>query len=315
MPITANSLQGFLAVYAQQSLQQFIADAPLLNRLTTNFDTSIASGGLSVTTRLPTNVWGAPNDLAANGWASTPATASQVTITLKEQAYDIPFNELEFATITPTMLQNLYFPSMIKQLANGVVVDALNNVTSSVFTTKMNVASSSLLTVTGATSSLQYASQLLTQNEVPQDGRFAYVSPTAYASIVAGVTPTYIYGSPDAIRDYKGLRLIDFDPVYQYPRFYDGTLPSGGNKYSSGDKLIGVAGHSQGLVAAMRAPIDVNNGLVQSATAVDKSSGISLQVRLVYDVSKPMWRLAVVTIFGTAAGNPKAIVPIITNTV
>lgn len=315
MPITANSLQGFLAVYAQQSLEQFIADAPVLNKLTTNFDTSIASGGVSVTTRLPSTVWGAPNDLATNGWASTAASASAVTINLKERNYDVKFNELEFATITPTMLQNLYFPSMVKQLANGVVVDALNNVTSSYFTTTMSVNSSSLLTVVGANSSLQYASQLLTQNEVPETGRFAYVSPTAYAGLVNGITPTYIYGSPDAIRDYKGLKLIDFDPVYQYPRFYDGTLPQGGTKYSSGDKLVGVAGHGQGIVAAMRAPIDVNNGLVQSATAVDKSSGISLQVRLVYDVSVPAWRLAVVTIFGTAAGNPAAIVPIITKTV
>lgn len=323
MAITANSLQGFLAVYAQQSLEQLIADAPVLNRFTTNFDTSIASGGVSVTTRLPNIVWGTPNDLATNGWASTPASASSVTITLKERNYDLPFNELEFATITPTMLQNLYFPAMTKQLANGIVVDAINNVTSSVFTTTMTVNSSSQLSVIGATSSLQYASQLLTQNEVPEVGRFAYVSPAAYSGLIQGVSSTYIYGSPDALREYRGLKLIDFEPVYQYPRFYNASVPQGGSyvgQAGSGtvvtnDKLIGIAGHGQGLVAAMRAPIDVNNGLVQSATAVDKSSGISLQVRLVYDVSKPLWRLAVVSIFGTAAGNPKAIVPILTNSI
>jgi len=107
---------------------------------------------------------------------------------------------------------------------------------------------------------------------------------------------------------------LGFD-LYKYARLSGSTKPLGGDSYTGGDKLIGFAGNSNGLVAAVRAPVDVNNGLVQSATAVDPSSGLSIQTRLVYDVSKPVWRLATVSVFGTAAGNKNAIVPIITQSV
>ena len=65
----------------------------------------------------------------------------------------------------------------------------------------------------------------------------------------------------------------------------------------------------------MRQPVEINNGLVQSATAVDETSGISVQVRLIYDVSEPAWRLVVVACYGVARGNASGIVPIITQSV
>lgn len=316
MPTTANSLQGFLAVFAQESLEQFVAAMPNINMFTKNFDNSIANGGVSVITRIPTTIWSTPNDLSTNGWASTAASASAITATLKERAYDIPFSELEFATITPQMLTNLYLPVMAKQMANGIVVDALSNVTSSYFTNTVTPNSSSLFTVTGSTS-LQSVATTLSNLEVPEDGRYAIVSPNVYQSLVAGVLPTYIYGNANAVQNNNPQKLLNFD-LMKYARFYGATKPVGGaaiGDAGTADKLVGIAGHANGLVCAVRAPIDVNNGLVQSATAVDATSGLSLQTRLVYDVSKPCWRLAVVAVFGTAAGNKNAIVPIITASV
>lgn len=314
----ANSLNGFLQVFAQKSLEQLIADAPRLDSFTVNLSDSIAEGGTSVVTRLPTTVWSTANDLT-NGWGNTDASSSAITTTLKLRNYDVAFNELEWATITPTMLQNLYMPSMVKQLANSIVVDAINNVSSSYYTNTVTVNSSSLFTVTGATASLAYASTLLTNNEVPEIGRSAYFAPAAYQALVAGVTPTYIYGSPDALREYKGLKLIDFEPVYQYPRFYGATKPAGGDAYSSNDKLIGICLQKQALVVAMRQPLDTNfggpNAIVASSTATDKSSGLSIQVRYMYDVANAKYRIAAVALYGTSRGNSKACVPVITNSV
>jgi hypothetical protein len=313
MPTTANSLQGFLAVFAQESLEQFIAGMPNINLFTKNFDNSVANGGISVTTRIPTTVWGSPNDLSTDGWAGTAASASAITATLKERAYDMAFSELEFATITPQMLSNLYLPAMAKQLANGIVVDAINNITSSYFTNTLTVASSSLFTVTGSTS-LQKAATTLSNLEVPEEGRYAIVTPNVFESLTAGVLPTYIYGNPNAVQSNNPQKLLNFDLI-KYPRLYNATKPNGGASYGNSDKLIGFAGNASGLVCAVRAPLDVNNGLVQSATATDATSGLSLQTRLVYDVSKPCYRLAVVSIFGTAQGNKNAIVPILTSSV
>jgi len=313
MALTANNLSGFLAVYAQESLTAFIAGMPKINLFTRNFDSSITNGGISVITRIPTTVWGAANDLSTNGWASTAASASSVTATLKERAFDIPFSELEWATVTPQMLTNLYLPIMAKQLANSIVVDAINNITSSYFTNTITPTSSSNFTVTGSTS-LQRVATTLSNLEVPDEGRYAVVTPTVYEALAAYILPTYLYGNSNVVQGHNFQNLLGFD-LYKYARLSGSTKPLGGDSYTGGDKLIGFAGNSNGLVAAVRAPVDVNNGLVQSATAVDPSSGLSIQTRLVYDVSKPVWRLATVSVFGTAAGNKNAIVPIITQSV
>ena len=310
--VANNSLSGFLAVYAQESLEQFVAQMPKINLFTKNFDSSITNGGISVTTRISTTNWGTANDLT-QGYANTSATASAVTATLKLRDFDAVFDELQWSTITPQVLINTFFKPMGQQLANSIVVDALSNVTSSYFTNTITVASSSLFTVTGS-NSLQAASTTLDNLEVDHNGRYAIVTPNIYQSLVAGILPTYIYGDANAVQGNKVQNLLGFD-ITRYPRFYNATLPAGGNAYSGGDKLVGIAGNSQGLVAAVRAPVDVNNGLVQSATAVDPSSGLSLQTRIINDISKPGWRLAVVAIYGTAAGNKNAIVPIITQSV
>ena len=312
MAISTNALSGFLAVFAQESLEQFITAMPKINLFTKNFDSSISNGGVSVTTRISTTNWGTANDLT-NGYASTSASSSAVTATLKLRDFDTQFNELEWATVTPQVLINTFFKPMGHQLANSIVVDALNNVTSSYFTNTLTVASSSLFTVTGSTS-LQTGSTILDNAEIPFLDRYAIVTPAIYQSLVAGIMPTYIYGDREAIVKNDVQNLLGFE-VTRYPRFYGASKPQGGDSYSAGDRLVGILGNAQGLVAAVRAPLDVNNGLVMSATAVDASSGLSLQTRIINDVSRPSWRLAVVSIFGTAAGNKSAIVPIITQSV
>lgn len=315
MAITANSLQGFLAVYAQESLKQFVAAMPSMNLFTRNFSTDIANGGVSVTTRIISNSWAtASNDLATDGWASSVASASSVTATLKERNRDLIFNELEWATITPSVLQNLYFPNLVKQLANDVTTDVISNVTSSYFTNTVTCNSSSLFTVTGSSSSLQACATKLSNLESPEDGRYAIVTPNVYETLAAGILPTYIYGNDGVVQGYKAQRLLNFE-LSKYARLYNATLPNGGTKYAGGDKLVGFAGTAEGMVVAMRSPIDMNNGLVQSAIATDETSGISIQTRMVYDVSKPAWRIAAVAVWGAAKGNASAIVPIITASV
>ena len=312
MSIANNSLQGFLQVYAQESLQQFIATMPSMNLFTKNFDSEIANGGTAVTTRIPTTIFGAANDLT-QGYGNTSASSSAVTATLKLRNHDMVFDELQWATITPNVIQKTYLPSLTKQLANSIVSDAISNVSSSYYTNTITVASSSLFTVTGSTSLLQ-AATTLSNLEIPEEGRYAIVTPNVYQSLVNGIFPTYVYGDKAAIQENKVQMLNGFE-LHKYARLYNATKPQGGASYSGGDKLIGIAGNSEGLVFAVRQPVEINNGLVQSATAVDETSGISVQVRLIYDVSEPAWRLVVVACYGVARGNASGIVPIITQSV
>lgn len=302
-----NQLAGFLAVYAQKSLEQFIADMPLIGRFTTDFSDSITNGGTSVTTRLPISTFGAPNDTAANGYLAMNASASAVTITLKQRDYTQDFTELQWATVTPSMIQNTFLPSMVKQLANGIVVDALNLITSSVFTNTLTVASASSFSQT----TVFNASNKLTTAEVPFNDRMIICSPNAYQALIGNINPAYVYGATTAIQDYHGIKLGGFDPIFEYPRMVGTQSLVGGSKYGSADQLVGVALQKSALCVAMRAPVDVNNGLVQTATATDASSGISIQCRIMYDIPRGVWKLAVTSIYGVAAGNTAAAVPIL----
>jgi len=305
-------LSGFLAVYAQESLTQFIAAMPPVSMFTENFDSSIMNGGQSVTTRISNTSFSAPNNLA-NGWSPTTASSLAVTATLKLQDYDFLFNELEWSTITPQVLISTFFKPMAEQMANGVIVDCLNQVTSSYFTTSLTVNSSSLFTVTGSTS-LQTCSTILDNLEIPIEGRYCIVTPAMYQGLTTQILPTYYYGNTSAIQENKVQELLGFK-LTRYPRFYGASKPQGGSSYSSGDKLVGIVGNKQGLALAVRTPIDPNNGLVQSATAIDPTSKLSLQTRMIFDVSKPGWRTAVVALWGSAAGNPNGIVELLTASV
>lgn len=312
MPVSANSLQGMLAVFAQDSLEQFVANMPKYSLFTTDFSATISNGGISFTTRVPTTVYSTANDLT-NGWASTAASSSAVTGTLKIRDFDHVFNELEWNTMTPQVLQNTYFKQMGKQLANSIIVDALNNVTSSVYTNTITVNSSSNFTLTGS-NSLQAGATLLDNLEVDTQDRYALITPNIYQALAGQVTQTYIYGDSSVVKNYAMPNIAGFDTV-KYPRFINATKPAGGDSYGNSDKLVGVLGNKAGLVAAVRAPLEVNTDLVASSTVVDPTSGLSLQLRIINDISKPGYRIAVVSIFGTAAGNTKAIVPVLTQSV
>lgn len=305
-----NLMQGFLAVYAQKSLEQFIADMPLVSRWTTDFSDSIANGGTSVTTRLPISTFGAPNDTAANGYLAMNASSSAVTIPLVQRDYTQDFTELQWATVTPTMIQNTFLPPMIKQLANGIVCDALSVITAStVSTTPFQMSAAS----TFSSSVVFSGSAAMTTNEVPFNDRMIIASPQAYQALINSINPAYVYGATTAIQDYHGIKLGGFDPIIEYPRLV-GTSTPGGSSYGGwapGKTLHALALQKQAVCVAMRAPVDINNGLVQTATATDPTSGVSIQVRLMYDIPRGVWKLAVTSIYGVALGNPRAVLPFI----
>ena len=157
---------------------------------------------------------------------------------------------------------------MVKQLANGILVDALNQITGSSVTPAIQ-----LVNVTGSTvaNTVFSASNALTKNEVPFNDRMMITSPNLYQALIGNINPAYVYGATTAIQDYHGIKLGGFDPIFEYPRL-TGTTSAGGSAYglyATGKTLHALALQKQALVVAMRAPVDVNNGLVQTATATD----------------------------------------------
>jgi hypothetical protein len=308
MPVSANSLATILQVYSQKSLEQNIVETPLLKNVWLDVSSDIMAGGQAVITRLPTTSFSTPGDLTT-GWTNTTASTNNITVTLKGGVYDHVFNELEWATMTPTTLQEVTFPGLTKQLFNGIVVDALSNVTSS-NANVITVVSASNVTL----ATLQSGSNKLSTAEAPHAGRLAILTPNAFQGLVSSVQYAYQYGGTQAIQEYQGIRVAGFDAI-EYPRLLVTTPVPGGAKYN-GTAFANYTNNPAGfclaktaVVVAMRQPVDVNYGANFSGTAT--KNGISLQTRVAFDISKPGWRVAAISIYGTAAGNPTSVVPIL----
>ena len=310
--LTTNNLTNTLGIYAQGALDQYIANAPSRHLFLKDFDTEVANGGQFVTTRLPNTTFGGVNDLTT-GWNDVSASVNNITIPLKIGSFSEKFDELQFSTLTDTNIRNWFMPQMAKQLANSTVLNVINNITSSVFTNTITVASSSLFTLSGS-NSVNSIATTLSNLEIPEEDRYMIVTPNVYSAIVNQMLPVYFSGDGEAVRQNKVNDILGFE-LNKYARLYNASLPQGGDKYTGNDKLIGFAGVEQGLVAVQRAPVEINYGTTWSANAVDKSSGVSIQVRLMYDQSQPVWRMAVINIFGSAAGNPSALIPILTQSI
>jgi hypothetical protein len=289
-----------------------------------NFDDSIANEGTAVVTRIPTTVYGSTLNSLDSGWENQNASASSVTVTLATKGHDHSFNVTQWATIGEQQILNTFANVLAKQVANGIAVSIMSNVTNSFFTNTVSVATSSLLTFTGS-NSLQAISTTLDNLEIPQAERYAILLPNAYQGLTSGIYQQYIYGDPTVVR-YNGFKDADGKAInsanpglylagfntFKYARLNSNAalLPYGGNV--CGTKLAGFAGNKAGLAFAARTPVTVNNPLVQTYTVTDPTSGFPLQFILAFDPSYPGWRLGVYSLFGSAQGNPNAIVPILT---
>jgi hypothetical protein len=305
-------------------LPAFVADMPPRDLFVENFDDSIANEGTAVITRIPTTSFSSTMNDLANGWANQNSTASSVTVTLATKGYDLSYNVTQWATIGEQQILNTFANQLAKQVANGIAVSVMSNVTNSYYTNTVSIASSSLFNFTGS-NSLQAISTTLDNLEIPQADRYAILLPNAYQSVTSQIYQQYVYGNPNIVKyngftdaDGKainsanpGLYLAGFN-TFKYARLNSNTatLPYGGAV--GGTKLAGFAGNKAGIAFAARTPVTVNNPLVQTYTVIDPTSGFPLQFILAFDPGYPGWRLGVYSLFGSAQGNADAIVPILT---
>jgi len=327
MAINANSLAGFLQVYAYKTIPAFAADMPPRDMVCENFDASIANEGTAVITRIPATVFGSLNNLA-NGWEAQEATASAITATLSTLGHDHEFNVTSWATIGEQQLLNTFTNILAKQVANGITVNLFNNVTSSYYANTVTLnASSSAFTLTGS-NSLQTVAATLDNYEIPQAERYCVLNPSAYQGLVSqqSVYQTLVYGGYQIVRyngyndvdgkainsAYPGVNLAGFN-IFKYPRINSNTAktPYGGDTYSGGNILAGFGGNKAGMVMAARVPITFQAPWMTTYTAVEPTSGFPLQFMLALDPSLPGVRLGIYTLFGTAQANKYAIVPIV----
>ena len=302
----ANNLAGFLKVYSEQSLKQFIAKAPLFGAWTTDFSPTIAGGGLSVTTRLGTTAWTA-NRTDLNGYTPQASTASAVTMTLIQKDVTDSFSDLEWCTATPQVLLNTFLPAQVDTLINTIAVDLMANATATSGITTASISGPTSFSFTSAS----YVANVLDKQFVPRENRSLIICPDANMGLLNTINPAYIYGSTAAIQEYQAHRIAGF-ASYAYAGIRDAAynVQNQGGWTATTSSLYGIAGHKQGFAIAMRAPIEVNSGLVNTMTVSEESSGISIQARISYLQQYGQWQVSTTAIYGTALGNPNSLVAI-----
>lgn len=280
----ANSLAGFLSVYAQESLPQLIAASPVLSGFSTDFSAELATGGTSLVTRIPTTTLTA-NDTEANGYAALAASSSAVTVTLKQRDITHAFSELEWQNAT--QLVATFAPSMIKGLINYVSNDVLSVVTLANYSTTL---SSSAAGFSG--SAVTKCAQLLSTANVPAEDRTMVILPTLKETLVNSVNSAYYFQPNNTSTNYAGFVINEYS-----------NIPTTNN-------LVGVAAHKSAIALATRIPSF--GGSVDQEVITDPKSGMSIAFRTWHSADDGKWKLAASLIYGYAKGQGSSLVRIVT---
>ena len=276
----ANSLAGFLSVYAQESLPQLIAQAPILASFTTDFSSELASGGTSIVTRVPTTTLTA-NDTDANGYVALAATASSVTVTLKQRDITHAFSELEWQN--SSQLINTFVPSMFKGLINYVANDVCSLVLSSNFASEFTSSAGAF-----SGSAVTRLAQVLSTANVPAEDRTLVILPTYKETLVNTVNQAYFINPSANTSVYAGLTIQEYS-----------NIPSTNN-------LKGFAAHKSAIAIATRVPSF--GPMVEQSVVTDPKSGLSIAFRTWHSADDGKWKLAASLIYGYAKGNGSALV-------
>lgn len=283
----ANSLSGFLSVYAQESLPQLIAGCPLLNSFSTDFSADAANGGSSIVTRIPSTSYSL-NDTDANGITAVAASSSAVTITLKQRDITHAFSDLEWSSY-PNILQT-FVPSMVKALVDGVTADVLSLVTNANYSTAGFTGAATLFSGSNAVK----LAQVLSTAKVPAEDRTLVVLPTYFETLVNSISPAYLLGNAEAVQNYRIMAYAGFNPVVEYA-----SIPN------NSENLVGFAAHKSAIAVATRIPA-VPPASVESFNMTDAKSGLTIQFRQAY-TDAGRWNLTATLIYGAAKGNAGAL--------
>jgi len=280
----ANSLSGFLSVYAQEALPQLIAASPVLSSFTTDFSAELGNGGSSIVTRIPSTTYTA-NDTDANGYLALAASASAVTVTLKQRDITHAFSELEWTN--GNQIYSTFVPAMIKGLFNYVSNDVLSVVTLANYS---NTLSSSAAGFSG--SAVTKLGQLLSTANAPEEDRTIVVLPTLKEALVNSVNQAYFMNPAANTNVYAGFQVQSYS-----------NMPSTNN-------LVGIAAHKSAIAVATRIPSF--GGQVEQSVITDPNSGLSIAFRTWHSADDGKWKLAASLIYGYAKGNANALYRIVT---
>jgi len=291
----ANAIGGLtLQLVAEESLRTLVPQLqPLTKIAVTDFGSYVAERGTTVHTRYA-GKFTAENYARATGFSTVDAVSTDVPVTLVDQKHvTIGFTDYEVATLSLDRLRRLFMAPMANAVVKSLFDQVLGKVDSS-FTAGYSGAGSGFNRI-----AVSNIAKSLTLANLPQEGRAALVSPTAYQQLISDpvIAQAFSIGTSDVIRGNR-LGMIHGIDFYEYNGFDAAGIESG---------LNGVVSCKEGLVVVTRVPAAPTTGGGEQTIVTDPDSQFSYALRYWYDWSAGLHKLSATWLIGSAKGNPDAL--------
>jgi hypothetical protein len=274
----------------QRAMQIMMAEYPFLSQISTDCSAENVLLNQTLKISLP-QVMAAADFDGDTGYVPGDVTQTQVDLTVDQFVHcTYGFTDVEVNSTATNLIERFAAGA-----AHGLAKKILDSIAALIVSSKFSNAT----TTTAADLSydtLVGISQALSARSIPSSGRWCLLNGDAYAALAKDVVVVANAGSPtDSPRSGK-LHDVAGLAVNECP-----WLPS------NSQRLIGAAGWRESLLLVTRIPQlpkakDVNPpGNIE--VIVEPSSGLSLQARTWYDMSKGKTFRSYALCFGVAAGH------------
>lgn len=285
------------ALIAQRGLELLVSDYPVIGQIVSDFSNEDVKYNQTITTRIPSV--GTVQDYDSTlGYAASAVNTTDVSVTLNKFKHaSFELNDAEFSATNRNLVED-YALAFSSALGHQIMSDIAALFTSG------NYSNSTTQALSGANrKTVIVAPNTALNKRNVMKNRFGIFNSDLYGQLL----------TDDSLVDltFKGVGISEIQlPVVHGVAFSEySDLPTTAN-------LVGVIGAKDAIVFASRVPSDVGfadlpaTGRISVVT--EPKSGLSVQVRESYSMTKGARLITYCLIYGTAKGNPVSLQRIIT---
>jgi len=285
------------ALIAQESLALLSANYPILNTISTDFSNEPVLAGQTITTRIPS--LGTVQDFDdVNGYVPASGTMTDVSFSMGSYRHStFVLTDKELSSTNRNLIAE-YSKSFAEALGQDLMLTVSNLFTSG------NYPNATVQALTGINrNTIVSANAALSNRNVSTVSRFGIITPNVAAQLWMDASVVYLTAGGAGITSNKLPAIADVE-FTEYS-----ALPNTGN-------LVGVIGTKDALVVAARTPAQSGyadlpiNGRISEVT--DPKTGLTVQVREEYSITKGRRQVTFAWIFGVGIGNPVALQRLVT---
>jgi hypothetical protein len=295
---SSNNLGGItLHALAEQTLENFLLEFPLVNSFTRDFTADIATRGETVTTRIASDLSAAKDfdqGSGNRGYLPDAVESTERVITLnKHKQKTIEFDDGQLSKGGWPILQRLFVQPVSHSIVKAMMDDVMGLVTATNFgAAQVDIADEASLTIDHLID-LQKSLDLV---NCPME-RFFIHNPSIFAALLKNdaLQKQLNYGGAEPIRERRIPELLGLG-LQTY-----NSIPA---NTASSKNLVGFAGHKDAIIIAARVPAEPQNFYGEVVTVQDRTSGLSIQLRSYY-MPLGFYRITATLLYGVAVGNEK----------